>query len=1611
MRQLDWSRTSLGPVTGWPENLRLALGLCLTSRFPMHLWWGPDLTLFYNDAYIPFLGPSKHPAMLGRPGREAWAEIWDAVSPLINRARIEKEAGWSEDTLMFFDRKLPQEEAYVSFAVSPVLGVEDKVDGLCCTCSEVTGKIVAARRLETLRQLGLLAEENNAAEVCRLAMSVISRNPWDIPCAAVYLLDEDGQCARLSASTGLDGGLTRLPAVIMPGQPDSGDLLQLGELLEHAEVRELDLEAVGLLDDLPWPCGARQALALPLHARAHESPCGILLAGIGQRRPYDAEYRAFLELLAGQLARAISGARAYAEEKRRAEELAELERAKTSFFSNVSHEFRAPLTLMLGPIGEALADQQAPLPPAQEARLEMALGNGQRLLKLVNTLLDFSRLGRADACYRPTALHEVTARLAGAFRSAFEQAGVALQVECPPLPEEVWVDRDMWEKIVLNLLSNALKYTMQGKVSISLRAAGGHAVLSVADTGVGIAPRDVPHIFERFHHAGHGPGRSLDGAGIGLALVRDLAGLHGGTVEASSAAGKGSEFTVRIPLGARHLDQRKLGSADQQDWHSAAESYVQEALRWLATSAPAAERAGPSQPQPASVGAAPRFRVLVADDSADMRQYLRDLLAPYGDVEQAADGHAAADALASQRYDLLLADVKMPGMNGVELLRHVRRQPDLRLMSVVLISARVGEEARSEALTAGADDYLEMPFTARELVSRIGSCLALTRMRADAIAESELRFSAVQQASPDAFLIFAAVRDANGAISAFECQFANPAAMRILGKSVCGRLNGRTDEGLNPLFRMLAEAMEKDQPWQGEHAYHNGSTTRWLRSTAARAGERIALCCTDFTAHHEADLAMRQSEARQSFLLALSDNLRPLSCPCRIMDVACEAVGRQLKVAAVGYAEMQTDGETLLDGGGFGDGRLPSLHGMACRLSEFSPGFRRALLDGRARFVADLRRAPIERAGRAGGIYGRGVRATAVAPLVKDGRLVACLYAADAAPRNWTSQDRNLLREIADRTWSAVERARAEEALAVELKNMGRLQEMSTRMVKAKDLHGLLHEVLDATIELHGAFAGSIQLYDPDNSSLHLAAARGFDADFLYRYKAVRAGDGTPCGLALASVQRVIVEDIEHEPGCITMRGEARRAGFRAVQSTPLISHGGKVLGMLSTHFRGARRFTERELRMTDLYARHAADAIGAHLREQMRVRNSEVLESRVAERTQELQRALDALNREVLERKQAEDRLRQSEKLKAIGQLTGGIAHDFNNMLQTISGGLNLVRLRMQQGKLGEIEGYLRRAEKGTQRAAALTHRLLAFSRQQTLEPKCVSLGRIAREMEDMIRRAVGPSVQVEMQMGIGKWLVMCDPNQMESALLNLCVNARDAMPDGGWLTISTDELELSTEQAARYEGAAAGRYATIAVSDTGFGMTPEVLVHVFEPFFTTKPLGKGTGLGLSQIYGFVRQSGGFVQIESVPDKGTTVRICLPYNATDPEFDVPVGPDKGQTLLLVEDEQDVREMTGEQLRELGYRVLEADSGAAAMRLMQSGPRVDLLITDIGLPGGMDGNQVVGAMRQLMPVLPVIMISGYAAGPTAPDTEFLRKPFLVTDLAERVKAKLEARHP
>ena len=413
-------------------------------------------------------------------------------------------------------------------------------------------------------------------------------------------------------------------------------------------------------------------------------------------------------------------------------------------------------------------------------------------------------------------------------------------------------------------------------------------------------------------------------------------------------------------------------------------------------------------------------------------------------------------------------------------------------------------------------------------------------------------------------------------------------------------------------------------------------------------------------------------------------------------------------------------------------------------------------------------------------------------------------------------------------------------------------------------------------------------------------------------------------------------------------------------------------------------------------------------------------LEARVAERTAELIQVADALHAAAEERAQVEVMLRQSQKMETVGQLTGGIAHDFNNMLQAIGGSLDMLQHRMTQGRTADADRYAEGARKTLARAAALTHRLLAFARRQTLQPKPVELDELIGGMAELVRHTVGPAITVDLHMGDGIWNVLCDPSQLENAVLNIAINARDAMPEGGRLTIRTADLRLTAADVLGQDEAGPGEYVQVSVADTGTGMDEATRARAFEPFFTTKPIGQGTGLGLSQVYGFVRQSGGIVRLDSVPGRGTAVRLYLPrHKAADGTGQDGPGAAagalqaaRGKVLLLVEDEADVRTAAAEHLRDLGYRVLEAGDGPAALRLLREVPRVDLLVSDVGLPGGLNGRQVADAARERKPGLPVLFITGYAGtlldGQLCPDMAVIGKPFSLDALAAKARAMLEA---
>ena len=727
-REFDWSSTPLGPVEFWPESWRNAVQIILDSSFPTALAIGREqLIYFYNDAFISLAGPSRHPSGLGCPVPTVWKEIWDEIlAPRFAHTLSTGEPTGEEDLLMPLERTGYLEETYITFSFAALRNEHNEPNGIFCTAIETTARFVAERHMRCLRALAARSSFAETPEgACQSAVATLESNPRDVPFALLYLVDKSGKQAHLAGTAGL---------VSIP--PGVATTIDLSDPSSCTVARVAMTRSAVLMDNiLPIIEGAmrtvevmpHQALALPILNPGGEHLAAVMVGGINPMRPLD-ESRAFHELIVNHLETAISSARAKQHVRERAQALAEIDRAKTVFFSNVSHELRTPLTLLLAPLDDLMA--RASLGEAERQLVEIARRGGTRLLKLVNSLLEFSRIeaGRIEAAYEATDLASLTADLASVFRSAFERAGVILTLECPPLPEEVFVDRDMWEKIVLNLISNAFKFTFQGEVLIAQHRVGDHIELQVADTGCGIAADELPRLFERFFRGRPTRARTHEGSGIGLSLVQELVKLHGGTIEARSRVGIGTTITLRIPCGHAHLPPERIGTVRTQERaRIGALPFVEEALGWLPDRAPAAAVESDS-PTPGTEMA--QARVLIVDDNADMRGYLARLLGERWQVETAGDGAAALERMRERVPDLVIADVMMPVLDGFGLLSAIRTSDQFPKVPVMLLSARAGEEASSEGLRAGADDYVVKPFSARELLARVETRLTQARLHA-----------------------------------------------------------------------------------------------------------------------------------------------------------------------------------------------------------------------------------------------------------------------------------------------------------------------------------------------------------------------------------------------------------------------------------------------------------------------------------------------------------------------------------------------------------------------------------------------------------------------------------------------------------------------------------------------------------------------------------------------------------------------------------------------------------------------------------------------------------------------------------------------------------------
>lgn len=833
IRAKDWSKTSLGPVERWPHSLRTTVSICLASDLPICIIWGPDLVQIYNDGYRVICG-GKHPHSMGQNFAECWREAWPVIGDTHDSA-LAGDTAFLENQRIFLERHGYVEESFFTFSFSPIRDESGHVVGLFHPVIEMTAKMLGERRTRALRDVAArTANAKTVQEACALAAQSLAGQELDVPFALIYVFDETDSSARLIASSGIPD--------TVEGNPISSGRLQSWPLAElpaqrHGEVVEQFSTRFGNLRCGPYPESPRAAVVLPLVLPGAERPVGLLIAGVSGRLKLNQAYRDFYELLGATVATAVANGRAFEEERKRAEALAELDRAKTAFFSNVSHEFRTPLTLMLGPVEELLSRSHTDLSPSTKGQLELVNRNGLRLLRLVNSLLDFSRIeaDRMQATYEATDLATLTAELASCFQSATEQAGLHLIVDCPPLSEPVYVDRDMWEKIVLNLLSNAFKFTLNGEIAVRLQTVDGHACLTVRDTGVGIPAEELPRMFERFHRIEYSRGRTHEGTGIGLALVQELVKLHGGVVRVDSIFGEGSTFTVTIPFGMAHLPADRIGSPRRQaSTARGVTPFVEEALRWLPdnNSAELSDQTG-SESYTHYSGLSTqnsRQRVLLADDNADMREYVTRLLKDRYEVVAVADGQAGLEAARANPPDLVLTDVMMPRLDGFGLLRALRDNPMTKTIPVILLSARAGEESRVDGLEHGADDYLIKPFSARELSARVQAHLDMARLRREsesALRESEARFRKMADTAPA--MLWVTEQDCSCSfLSRGWHEFTGQNDEEGLGTHAMGWLEAVHPEDRERSGRVFLDANEKRCPFSLEYRLrrHDGDY-RW----------------------------------------------------------------------------------------------------------------------------------------------------------------------------------------------------------------------------------------------------------------------------------------------------------------------------------------------------------------------------------------------------------------------------------------------------------------------------------------------------------------------------------------------------------------------------------------------------------------------------------------------------------------------------------------------------------------------------------------------------------------------------------------------------------------
>ncbi len=1549
--------------------------IMLTSRQAMFVWWGKELINLHNDAYRAILG-GKHPWALGKPASVVWQEIWDQVGPRAESAIRKNEGTYDEALLLIMERNGYPEETYYTFSYSPIPDDDGSTGGIICANTDDTQRMIGERQLALLRELAAnTADARTFDEACQFSVEALGSNPYDLPFALVYLVDAEREQVVLMGSNGIDTNHGAMP-----------DTLDCSDSSVWPIAKVLECQKAVLINDLasrfgPLPVGAwdrppHQAVAVPIAPTGQNGKAGVLIVGLNPLRLFDDNYQGFLHLVASQIAASIGNAQAYEEERKRAESLAELDRAKILFFSNVSHEFRTPLTLMLSPTEELLDTlSHASYPDAQHQResVELIHRNGLRLLKLVNTLLDFSRIeaGRVQAVYEPTDLSWYTTELASVFRSLVERAGMQLVVDCPPLSEPVYIDREMWEKIVLNLISNAFKFTFSGAITVRLQQQGNCVYLTIEDTGIGIPAAELPHLFERFHRVKNAQGRSFEGSGIGLSLVQELVRLHGGRVEVSSIEGEGTCFTISLPLGTAHLPSERIAATRSAvSTATGAIAYVEEAQRWLPESVnmdwfPAAtdEVFTSLAERPRSESSA-TYRILLADDNADMREYVKRLLLTNYQVEAVANGRAALAAAEQHRPDLVLTDIMMPEMDGFELLRSLRSNPKTQAIPIILLSARAGEEARVEGLAAGADDYLIKPFSARELLARVEATLKLAHLRKEALQrEQELRAvseTAQQQAEVALKRIDQLLESMSEAFVAVDRNwriiYQNAAAEKINQKpraEVLGKtLVEEWPANAGSVFEQQYQRAVREQiaVHFEQRYYEPPDHDVWLEVNAYPFDEGMGIFYRDISDRKYAESLIQQSEAQ---FRQLAD----------AMPQQVWMTDSQGKTQYVNQQWMDYTGLTLEQTQDISAVR----HVLHPEDFERSRSIWAYALASAIPYQCELRLKH-----REGETY-RWFLSRAI-PIYNEQRQIVQWFG--------TSTDIDDFK-------------RAGESLRLLYETTSELLASDRPLTLMDNLFAKLSSQLD----LH-FYCNFLAEQKDDRTVLRLCNYAGLTPEQAQFVEYIELGQAL-CGLCAQLRQPVILnrDQLAVHPNAqlVCARGTTAYAGY------PLIAQN-RLLGSLSFASRTRAQFTPEETNLL----RALCDQVAI---------------------------ALERSNLLTSIRRQAEQ-LQQANRIK--DEFLAVLSHELRSPLNPILGWTKLLQNR--QFDPARAKEALAVIERNAKLQAQLIDDLLDVSRIMSgkLSLRCDTVNLpfvISSALETVRLSAEAKRIQLETVLEPGAESVLGDAARLQQVIWNLLSNAIKFTLEGGrvevrlekgvdgcmsgrvdeWMGGRVDEWmggsgneNSSTHRPAQgnahppihpstHPPIHPSTYAQITITDTGKGIKPEFLPHLFEYFrqedaSTTRRFG-GLGLGLAIVRQLVELHGGTVSADSAGEgQGATFTVRLPLQGGDrtpivfPAASMSQSlecPLAGVRVMVVDDDADTLDFYRVALESSGATVVAASSAVEAMQhLTQELP--DVVLSDIGM-SDINGYVLVAQIRELETTrgkpIPAIAITAYASDP------------------------------